>query len=228
MNDIKNNKKQLALRYVLFILGLFFAGVGVAVTKRGELGVSPISSVANVISGKFTFFSFGTWLIIWNCVLILGQILILRKNFRPVEFFQIPLSFLFGRFTDLGMFFASLVPADSYPARIFMVLLGVVILAFGISLSVCANVILNSGEALVKAISDTLHKEFGTVKVFFDISCVVTALVLSLIMFDFTVVGIREGTVISAVCTGFAIRFFTGKIKAPVSEFVGRFGDKQE
>ena len=38
-------KKELAKRYILFILGLFFAGVGVAFTKHGELGVSPISSV---------------------------------------------------------------------------------------------------------------------------------------------------------------------------------------
>lgn len=44
------NKRELLGRYVLLIAGLFFAGVGVAFTKHGELGVSPISSVANVMS----------------------------------------------------------------------------------------------------------------------------------------------------------------------------------
>ena len=53
----------------MFIVSLFFAALGVAVTKRGELGVSPISSVANVMSCKYVSLSLGTWLIIWNCIL---------------------------------------------------------------------------------------------------------------------------------------------------------------
>ena len=54
----------------------------------------------------------------------------------------------------------------------------IIILGFGISLSVTANVILNSGEAFVKAISDTTHKEFGNVKIAFDVTCVILAVVL--------------------------------------------------
>ena len=51
-------------------VSLFFAAFGVAITKHGEPGVSPISSVANVMSSYMDSFSLGTWLIIWNCVLI--------------------------------------------------------------------------------------------------------------------------------------------------------------
>ena len=58
---------------------------------------------------------------------------------------------------------------------------------------------MNSGEAFVKPVSDTVHKEFGSVKVVFDISCVIVAVVLSLIFFDFHVMGAREGTIIAAV-----------------------------
>ena len=35
--------------------------------------------------------------------------------------------------------------------------------------SVTADVILNSGEAFVKAIADTYRKEFGNVKIAFDV-----------------------------------------------------------
>ncbi|MDE6596070.1 MAG: YitT family protein, partial [Oscillospiraceae bacterium] len=192
------SKKETAKRYILFIVSLFFSALGVAFTKRGELGVSPISSVANVLSYKFDALSLGTWLIIWNCVLIAGQIIILRKKFQPIQLLQVPLSFLFGWFTDLGMMIVSHIPAEVYVVRLAMVIIGIVILAFGIALSVIANVIMNSGEAFVKAISDTIHKEFGNVKIVFDISCVAAALILSLIFFNFTIVGTREGTVISA------------------------------
>lgn len=211
------SKKETAKRYILFIVSLFFSALGVAFTKRGELGVSPISSVANVLSYKFDALSLGTWLIIWNCVLIAGQIVILRKKFQPIQLLQVPLSFLFGWFTDLGMMIVSHIPAEVYAVRLAMVIIGIVILAFGIALSVIANVIMNSGEAFVKAISDTIHKEFGNVKIAFDISCVVTALILSLIFFNFTIVGTREGTVISAFLTGVAVKFFCKRLSSPVN-----------
>ncbi|MFR4023744.1 MAG: DUF6198 family protein [[Eubacterium] siraeum] len=104
------SKKETAKRYVLFIISLFFSALGVAFTKHGELGVSPISSVANVLSCTKGGFSLGVWLIIWNCILILGQIIILRKKFRLIQLLQIPLSFLFGYFTDFGLWLVGFIP----------------------------------------------------------------------------------------------------------------------
>ena len=211
-------KKEIFLRYIFFIIGLFFSGIGVAFTKHGNLGVTPISSVANVMSLKFPALSLGNWLIIWNCVLIVAQILILRKDFKPVQFLQIPLSFLFGWFTDLGMMFVSNIPTNSYFMQILMLIIGIIVLAFGISLSVIANVIMNSGEALVKAVSDKTHFEFGYVKVGFDVFCVISAVVLSLIFFGGEIVGTREGTIISALCTGIVIKFITKYLRKPIEK----------
>lgn len=214
------SKKETEKRYVLFVISLFISALGVAFTKHGELGVSPISSVANVMSIKLDFFSLGIWLIIWNCVLILGQILILRKKFKPIQLLQIPLSFLFGYFTDFGLWLVGFIPAKSYIMRLVMVFIGIVILGFGVSLSVSANVIMNSGEAFVKAISDTTNKNFGNVKIAFDVSCVVLALILSLLFFDFTIVGTREGTIISALCTGLVVKLFRKLTYEPVNRLV--------
>lgn len=210
-------KNEIAKRYVLFIISLFFSALGVAFTKQGGLGVSPISSVANVMSCKFEELSLGTWLIIWNCALIIGQIAILRKKFQPIQLLQVPLSFLFGWFTDLGMLIVSFIPANSYLIRLLLVIVGVAILAFGISLSVIANVIMNSGEAFVKAISEKIHIEFGNVKITFDVLCVILAVIISLAFFDFSVVGTREGTIISALLTGVFVKFFGKKLIQPVN-----------
>lgn len=210
------SKKEIAKRYILLVIGLFLAALGVAFTKRGELGVSPISSVANVLSVRFTFFTLGTWLIVWNCVLIVGQILILRKNFQLIQLLQVPLSFLFGYFTDIGLWCVSVIPAEKYPVRLIMVFVGIIILGLGVAVSVIANVIMNSGEAFVKAVSDSLNKEFGNVKIIFDICCVITAVLLSLIFFDFKIVGTREGTVLSAVLTGFTVKFWNKLLRKPL------------
>lgn len=209
METTQMTKAEILKRYALLVIGLFFSAIGVAVTKRGDLGVSPISSVANVIAEKFTFLTFGNWLIVWNCVLIVGQIILLRKKFNPIQLLQIPLSFLFGWFTDFGVWCTALIPVHVYPVRLLMVMIGTVILGFGITLCVIANVVMNSGEAFVKAISDTVHKSFGNVKIAFDIGCVIAAVVLSLIFFNFKIVGTREGTIIAAICTGLVVKFFS-------------------
>lgn len=211
-------KKEIFKRYALFIISLFFSALGVAFTKHGELGVSPISSVANIMSYKFSFLTMGTWLIIWNCILILGQIVILKKDFQLIQLLQIPLSFLFGYFTDFGLWCVSFIPADFYPFRLMMVIVGIIILGFGISLSVIANVIMNSGEAFVKAVSDITKRNFGNVKIAFDIICVVLSIILSLIFFDLSVVGTREGTVISALFTGITVKFFTRNLRSRIEQ----------
>lgn len=213
-------KKETFKRYILLIAGLFFAALGVAVTKHAELGVSPISSVANVLSCKFTIFSLGTWLIIWNCALIAGQILILGKNFKLLQLLQIPISFLFGYFTDLGMKCVSFIPVNNYIVRLISVLAGIIILGFGTALSVIANVIMNSGEAFVKAVSDKSNKNFGNVKIGFDVCCVILSVALSLLFFNGQIIGTREGTIITALCTGAVVKFFSSKIKEPIEKFL--------
>lgn len=206
------NRSEMIKRYILCVISLFFSALGVAFTKHAELGVSPISSVANVMSCRYVELSLGTWLIIWNCILILGQIIILRSRFQWIQLLQIPLSFLFGIFTDLGVWMVSCIPVNSYLMKLLLVIVGIIILGFGISLSVIANVIMNSGEAFVKAISDTIHREFGNIKVIFDVSCVALALILSLLLFNFQIIGIREGTILTAVLTGFVVKFFQTKL----------------
>lgn len=214
------NKKEILKRYTLFVVSLFFTAMGVAFTKHAELGVSPISSVANVFSIKYPVLSFGTYLIIWNCVLIIGQIILLRKNFKLIQLLQVPLSFIFGWFTDLGMWIASFIPVNTYFTRILLIFCGIIIIGFGISLAVIADVIMNSGEAFVKAVSDVTGFEFGNVKIFFDVSCVLLSVVLSLLFFDFSIVGTREGTIISALLTGFAVKFFIKAFKKPISKLI--------
>lgn len=214
------SKKEVLKRYILFIFCLFFMGIGVALTKCGELGVSPISSVANVVSIKFTFLSFGMWLTVSNCVLLLGQVFLLRRNFKPVQLLQIPLSFLFGYFTDFGMYMVSGIPNDMYFAKLLLVLLGIIVLGFGITLGVIADVILNSGEAFVKAIADVTKKDFGNTKIAFDISWVCLSIILSLIFFDGKLVGTREGTIISALLVGVVVKIFKPLLQTPLEKVI--------
>lgn len=210
--------KELIKRYGLFISSLWFSALGVAFAKCGSLGVSPVSSVANVLSLRFTALTMGDWLILWSVLLIIGQIVVLRKRYQLIQLLQLPMAFLFGWFTDVGMMIAGLVPVNSYPMQLVMVMLGIIIQGFGVALSVIANVMFNAGEGFVKALSDVTDKNFGDVKITFDIFSVSLSVVLSLILFGGKIVGLREGTVVASVCTGLAVKFFTKRLQKPLDQ----------
>lgn len=213
-------KREKFLRILLLIIGVYFIGLGIAFAKYSNLGISPISSVANVLNIKFPQLTVGTWLTFFNCFMILIQIIILKHNFRPAQFLQFPISLMLGVFTDLNLSFVSFIPAHIYIVRLLLTLIGVIILALGITFTVISDTIMNVGEALVDVISKLLNKSFGSVKVIFDICCVALSLILSLLFFDFKIVGIREGTVITAVLTGFVIKWFTKRIKQPILKII--------
>lgn len=203
----RSDKPSFLKRLVLLIFGLFLSALGVALLKNAALGVSPISSAANIVSIAVPELSLGTWLIIWNCVLIWGQFLILRRDFRPVELLQLPLSVLFGLFTDLSMSILDFAEPGSYIECFALVVLGTVTMALGISLTVIADVIMNSGEALVKAVSDKTGKAFGSVKIAFDACCVALAVALSFILCG-EILEVREGTLVAALLTGVFVNLF--------------------
>ena len=144
---------------------------------------------------------------------MLGQIIILKRCFKAYQFLQIPLSFIFGWFTDLGLLIVDGIPTDRYFTKLLMVIIGVVVLGFGISLSVIADVIMNAGEAFVKAISDTAKKKFSDIKLLFDITSVSASIILSLLFFNMKVVGAREGTIIAAIFTGLTVKLFVYALK---------------
>lgn len=213
------HKKEMIKRYILCIVSMLILGFGVAFTKVADLGVSPISSIANVMSIGVPRFSIGTWLIIENCLMIVIQIILLRRDFRLFQLLQIPVSLLFGYFTDFGVWVISFLPPEHYIVRLVYDGFGILLLGLGISLSVTANVIMNPPEAAVLSIAKVMGKEFGSIKTFFDLSCVTAAVLISLI-FCGKIAGVREGTLLCACFVGLAVKLFNKLTKEKVTAFL--------
>ena len=73
------------------------------------------------------------------------------------------------------------------------------------------KVTMMSAEAFVKYASQSCHKEFGRFKVYFDITLVSVAVLLSL-LFTHAIEGIREGSLIAACITGYIVSFLDRRI----------------
>ena len=81
-------------------------------------------------------------------------------------------------------------------------LIGCVILGFGVYTEVLADVAMLPGESFVRAVSSTWKTDFGTTKVAFDVSMTVIAGVLALV-FSRRWKACGEGTIIAALLVGF-------------------------
>lgn len=193
-------------RYIVFLIGLFINSLGVSLITKANLGTSPISSVPYVLSLNFPF-TLGQFTIAFSLLLILIQLVILRRNFKAEHLLQIPISILFGYFIDLTMVMLFFVNPQTYLSSVVYLLIGCVILGFGVYTEVLANVAMLPGESFVRAVSSTWKTEFGSTKVAFDVSLTVIAAVLSL-LFAHRLDGVREGTIIAALLVGFIARLF--------------------
>ena len=187
-------------RYLLLLAGLAIMAFGVAFSIKASLGTSPISSVPYVVS-LFAPLTVGTATIIMHCVFILLQILILRKKYHPIQLMQLPVAFFFGYLTDFGVWAVQGITCDHYLQQWLVCLIGIFLVAVGVSLEVNAGVVVLAGEGVVLAICKVLPVKFGYMKVGFDVTLVAVACVLSFV-FTGRLQGVREGTVAAALLVG--------------------------
>lgn len=196
-------------RYSVFILGLYFLSVGVVLIVNSSLGTTPISCLNYVLSIN-TPLTLGSATFVFNLLLIALQFLLIhgigsRKD-RVEILLQIPLSFVFGAFLDMNMYLLRDIHSAGYGMSALILLCGLVCQAVGVVLELKPNVAIMSAEGFVKYASRRFDKEFGRLKVFFDLTLVLSAVLLSL-MLAHRIDGVREGTFVAAVFTGYAVSF---------------------
>lgn len=198
-------------RYLTFILGLYFLSLGVDFIVTASLGTTPISSINYVISINFPL-TLGTATFIFNLIIIALEFLMIRgmetkKDIAEI-LLQIPFSVIFSLFIDLNMLWISSLNPSNYITALGILTAGCILQAIGVVLELKPNVAIMSAEGFVKYFCKRYHKNFGKVKVVFDVTLVLTAIILSLI-FTSKIEGVREGTLIAALSTGFLVNFFT-------------------
>lgn len=203
-------KGEVLKRYGILTAGLLIMALGITLSTKANLGISPISCIPYILSLGLPL-TFGVVTFFFNILLILTQVVILRKDFQPIQLLQILSVTLFSVFTDLTMFLVSGIQVENYLIQIILLLMSCVLIGLGICFQIKANVLMLPGEGLVDAIRKVSQKEFGKIKVSLDITLVLTGACISLLMFQ-QLSGVREGTIISALMIGMVVRFFVVRI----------------
>ncbi len=210
-------------QHVLLLVSLCIMTLGVAVCVRSMLGSSVISTLPYVFetAGKQHLgvpqFTIGQYTYIMNGVLVLGQILVLRRRFEAVQLFQLLVGFVFGSLIDVNMALTTwLVPA-TLAEKILSQIAGCTVLGLGIAVEVRCGSVTMPGEGFPVAVSTVTGIEFPKVKIAVDVSLVVLAVVFSYVFFgawQWYIVGI--GTLFAMVYVGMVVRL--------VGKHLGWFG----
>lgn len=187
-------------RLIFLIVGLSVMAFGVALSIKAALGTSPISSVPYVTAG-ISGLSVGVTTIIINSFFVLIQIIILRKKFDWFQLLQLPGIILFGVMIDVSGKLIEMVSCSNYLQQWILCILGIILVALGVSAEITAKLVTTAGEGIVLAICKVAPIKFSNMKVIFDVTLVCISLLLSFLFLGH-LDGVREGTVAAAVCVG--------------------------
>ena len=202
--------KIILIKLAVFFLGIFVMSLGVALSVKADIGVSPISCIPYIFSMRLPL-TLGTLTTLFNIILIMLQIVILRRNYPLVQLLQLPVIFIFGVFIDFALYLVSGLHMGSYFQRLFWCLISCLVIGIGVFLEVKSKITYLPGEGLAIALVDTFHLDFGKTKMGVDSSMVVIGLLFSLLFF-YQVRGIREGTVIAAILVGCVAKILTDRV----------------
>ena len=161
------DKTELIKRYIFLLAGLFVNGLGVSFITKAGLGTSPITSIPYTLSLGFTP-TVGMFTFVFNIFLIILQLILLRRNFQLQNLLQLPIIALFSFFIDLTMSLLGFIQPETYVLKVISLVIGCLILGFGVFMEMVANVAMLPGEATVRAVSDVFSTDFGKTKIAFD------------------------------------------------------------
>ncbi len=211
-SPIKDKVIEFIWQHILLLISMFFMTLGVALCVRSNLGSGVISSIPMSFTlageaGLAPGWTIGGYTNIMNVILVVAQILVLRRRFEKVQLFQLVVGFIFGAFLDINMWLTSVFSYDAILNQIIAQFVGATILGVAVAAEIRCGSVTMPGEGIQVAISRVTGRPFPTVKICVDTTLVVLAVISGYCFFGswpWTVVG--PGTLFAMFYVGYVVR----------------------
>ena len=204
----KIKSEHYIVRFIVYIIGLFIMTLGVSMSVKSDLGVSPVSSIPYTITCIFGL-EMGKATILFHIFLVIIQIFILRKEFKAKNLLQVVVGVLFGYFTTFSNYLFTYLPTpNNIFIRLILMIVSTLFIAVGIFFYLPADIVPLAGEGAMKAISDKTGVVFSRVKIGFDLTMVLISLISCLAALH-RLGSVGVGTIIAAVLVGINLGIVT-------------------
>lgn len=171
---------------LLWLMGVIFVALGVAICSKTSLGVSMIAAPAFIIneavSGLWSGFSVGMIEYIFQGLLLLIMCIVVRRfNWRFLLAFLVAV--LYGYTLDLFLFLLRNVSFDAIWLRWIMLIVGDIATALGVACYFKTYMPLQVYELFVSEVSHKFKFDIGKTKLVFDLSLLVISITLAFSLF---------------------------------------------
>ena len=188
---------------LLWLFGIVFVALGVAICSKANLGVSMIAAPAFVVYEAIAplseMLSVGvTEYIIQGLMLVLMCIIVRRFTWRYLLAFAVAV--IYGYTLNFFLWLLSGIEFSTVAARWVMLIAGDIITAFGVACFFRTYMPLQVYELFVAEIADRFHFNINKTKWIFDLSLLIISIVLAVTLFgdvksfDWSTIGYSVST----------------------------------
>ena len=185
-------------KILLLFLGMFLIALGTVINTKTNLGNSAIGSLPFVLS-KLSNLSLGMMTNIVYATFIILQIIILKEINKKI-ILQIPITILFGLLLDVINYFW-FIDVNSMYISFVLLFFSITFISFGMFIVLKLNLVYNTPDGLVKAISTRFKLKNGTSKNLLDFIVVLISIIISLISFN-SLQGVGISTILAVIFIG--------------------------
>ena len=214
---------------LLWLFGIVFVALGVAICGKADLGVSMIAAPAFVVSeallNLWSGFSVGvTEYILQGILLVIMCIIVGRFNWKYLLAFAVAV--IYGYTLNFFIWILGGVSFDSIPLRWVMLIIGDIVTAFGVACFFKTYMPLQVYELFVAEFTSRFKFKLTKVKLFFDLSLLAVSVILALTLFgdvtsfDWSTIGYAS---FHSIGLGTLV---TTAINSPIIGFMGKLIDK--
>lgn len=203
-------RKMSGTRLLFYFGGFLIMTLGVAISIKSGLGVSPISSVPYTMTVVFGM-EMGLATALFSLAAALLEIPILGRKYKKGNLLQIPVSLVFGFFMTTCVRLVQVIPdPTNFAIQLLLMLVSTFVVAAGVFLYLSAECIPLPTEGVLLAIAQVTNTKFSTWKVAGDVTMVLLSLTTCLIAIH-SLGSIGLGTVVSALLVGTEVKFLTAR-----------------
>lgn len=179
----------------LFI-ALIFLAIGIVFVIKADFGMTVVQAPVYVLSLALPSISIGTWNYIVQGGLFLLMIVIIR-NFKIRYLVSFISGILYGFILDFFIWLMRDLTANTLAMNILFYILGFIFLCIAVALFFSCKAPLMPYDIFIREVAHAKGIKLAKFKWFFDISCLATAVILSLTLKK-SLIGIGIGTIIFA------------------------------
>lgn len=200
--------------YVLLFMLVALQGAAIALALKAAIGVAPWDALNQSVS-DISGIKVGTVIIILNGSLVLGQLLMIKKEFGIKHILQMAVSLLMGSIINFTLDNIYTFEITSYLQSAILFLIAIFLMAVIAGAVMALDIITFPVEAFCRELSKKIKPTFVQIRQGLDVFSIIFSLAISFLFKE--PLAVREGTVLAmlffAPVMGWAMHLAEGPLK---------------